>query len=79
MKEYDKGSTKILLIFFFSLGSTFFIFFLFLRLSGFSADSFKSIFVKEQLYTNAISEVGKQINSVTSESGEDPFVVLWPL
>lgn len=74
-----KTFLKILLIFFFSLGSIFFIFFLSLRFSGFSAESFKSAFVKEQLYTNAISEVEKQINSATSESGEDPFVVLWPL
>ncbi|MBI4973855.1 hypothetical protein HZC27_04565 [Candidatus Roizmanbacteria bacterium] len=74
-----KTFLKTLLIFFFSLGSTFFIFFFSLRFSGFSTDSLKAALVKEQLYTNALAAVEKQVNSTNTDSAEDPLAILWPL
>lgn len=74
-----KTFIKILLILIFVGLSPIFIFFLSLKLSGFSQKSIKVQLIKEGVYTNSVNELYKQINTATTENSEgDPLPLIGP-
>lgn len=74
-----KTFIKVILIFIFVGLSPIFIFFLSLKSSGFSQKSIKIQLIKEDVYTNSVNELYKQIDAATAEnSSGDPLPLIGP-